>query len=167
MPRVFAAPGAPAIVATRGHHSIEGNHTVTDPNLPEQPGSAVPPVPPAAPAAPAAPSYSAPQPAVPAEPGYTAPAYATAPASATPILSILSLIGGIVGILASWFYFGLLFSIAAIVLGFIGKKKEPAAKGFWLTGIILGFVGIAIGLISIIVTIIAFAVLASYSGTQY
>jgi len=141
---------------------------VTDPNLPEQPGSAVPPVPPPAPpapAAPAAPTYSAPQPAAPAQPGYTAPAYAAPPASATPILSILSLIGGIIGILSSWFYFGLLFSIAAVVLGFIGKKKEPAAKGMWLTGIILGFVGIAIGLISIIVTIIAFIALASYGAT--
>jgi hypothetical protein len=150
---------------------------VTDPNLPDQPqpGSAVPPPPPPPPAAPseptapAAPSYGAPQPAAPpppAAPGYTAPAYAAAPASATPILSILSLIGGVLGILSSWAFFGLLFSIAAIVLGFIGKNKEPAAKGMWLTGIILGFVGIAIGLIVVIFTIVAFIALASY-GSAY
>ena len=139
---------------------------MTDPNLPEQPGSAVPPVPPPAPpapAAPAAPTYSAPQPAAPAQPGYTAPAYAAPPASATPILSILSLIGGIIGILSSWFYFGLLFSIAAVVLGFIGKKKEPAAKGMWLTGMILGFIGLAIGLLSIVLWSVALASTSYYT----
>ena len=36
---------------------------------------------------------------------------------------------------------------AAVVLGFLGKAKEPfAPKGLWLTGVILGFVGIGIAL---------------------
>jgi len=43
------------------------------------------------------------------------------------------------------------------VLGFIGRRKEPAAKGMWLTGIILGFVGIAMALLSVIFWSIAFA----------
>jgi len=107
--------------------------------------------------APAAPAYGQAPPA--------APAYASAPAKPAQVLSILSLVGGIVGIVGSFFYFGLLFSIAAVVLGFIAKKKEPASKGMWLTGIILGFVGILIGVIFIIIAIIAFAVLASYGNT--
>jgi small-conductance mechanosensitive channel len=66
----------------------------------------------------------------------------------SPILSILSLVGGIVGVLLSFFFgIGFIFSAAAVVLGFIGRSKEPAAKGMWLTGIILGFAGIAIALI--------------------
>ena len=51
-----------------------------------------------------------------------------------------------------------------MVLGFLGKRKEPAAKGMWLTGIILGFVGVAIGLLSLIFWGIAFATLP---GTYY
>jgi multisubunit Na+/H+ antiporter MnhB subunit len=51
----------------------------------------------------------------------------------------------------------LLIPAAAVVLGFLGRKKEPAAKGMWLTGMILGFVGIAIGLLSIILWSVAFA----------
>lgn len=69
------------------------------------------------------------------------------PATKSPILSILSLVGGIVGALLAFFFgVGFIFSAAAVVLGFIARRKEPAAKGMWLTGIILGFVGIAIAL---------------------
>jgi hypothetical protein len=80
------------------------------------------------------------------------------------VLSIISLITGIVGLLSSFVGWGLIFAIAAIVLGFLGKSKEPAAKGFWLTGIITGFVGIAIAIIAIIVLIIIFATAASLGG---
>lgn len=63
------------------------------------------------------------------------------------MLSIISLITGILGILISIFGgFGFLLSIAAIVLGFVGRKKEVAAKGLWMTGIITGFVGIAMSI---------------------
>ena len=57
----------------------------------------------------------------------------------------------------------LLIPAAAVVLGFLGRKKEPAAKGMWLTGMILGFVGIAIGLLSIILWSVAFANAPYYS----
>jgi hypothetical protein len=77
------------------------------------------------------------------------------------VLSIISLITGIIGLLSSWAIWGLIFSIAAIVLGFLGKSKEPAAKGFWLTGIITGFVGVAEAVIVIIIAIILFATVAS------
>lgn len=42
---------------------------------------------------------------------------------------------------------GLVLPIGAVVLGFLGKKREPhASKGLWMTGIILGFVGIVVSL---------------------
>ena len=56
----------------------------------------------------------------------------------------------------------LIIPAAAVVLGFIGKRKEPAAKGMWLTGIILGFVGIAIALLSLVFWGIALATLPGY-----
>jgi succinate dehydrogenase/fumarate reductase cytochrome b subunit len=76
--------------------------------------------------------------------------YASAPAPAkSPILSILSLIFGILGVLLSLFLFGTGFlpGVAAVVLGFLGRRKEPQAKGMWLTGLITGFVAIAIAIV--------------------
>ncbi|MCU1474910.1 DUF4190 domain-containing protein [Amnibacterium sp.] len=76
--------------------------------------------------------------------------YASAPTPAkSPILSILSLIFGILGVLLSLFLFGTGFlpGAAAVVLGFLGRRKEPQAKGMWLTGIITGFVAIAIAIV--------------------
>jgi hypothetical protein len=52
---------------------------------------------------------------------------------------------------------GLFIPAAAVVLGFLGRSKEPHARGFWLTGMITGFVGIGLGLASIIVWVIVFA----------
>ena len=76
--------------------------------------------------------------------------YVPAPAAQkSPVLSILSLVFGILGVLGALFLFGTGFlpAVAAIVLGFLGRRKEPAAKGMWLTGIILGFVGVVISII--------------------
>lgn len=76
--------------------------------------------------------------------------YAPAPApSKSPVLSILSLIFGILGVVLSLFLFGsgVLPGAAGVVLGFIGRRKEPQAKGMWLTGIITGFVAVAIAII--------------------
>ena len=77
--------------------------------------------------------------------------YSSAAPAKSPILSILSLVFGILGILGSFFVgSGLLPAIAAVVLGVLGRRKEPAARGFWLTGLILGIVAIVISLIVLI-----------------
>jgi hypothetical protein len=110
---------------------------------------------------------------MPPPPAYGAPGvnpYAPAAPTAKPaILSILSLVAGIIGIIGLPVAFvpfvggimALFLPAGAIVLGFLGKSKEPQARGFWLTGIITGFVGVAIALLSIIIWGIVFA---SYSG---
>jgi hypothetical protein len=58
-------------------------------------------------------------------------------------LSIAAMITGIVGVVAfGWF---LPASIAALILGSMGKKREgQPARAFWLTGIITGWVGIGL-----------------------
>jgi len=61
----------------------------------------------------------------------------------------------------------LIIPAGAVVLGFIGRRKEPAAKGMWLTGIILGFVGIAMALLSVIFWSIAFATFPNYVDYTY
>ncbi|MHA6669221.1 DUF4190 domain-containing protein [Homoserinimonas sp. A447] len=113
--------------------------------------------------------------------GYTAgPAgtpYASgaAPAKA-PVLSIISLIAGIVGFLGAWIVvipivgsiLGLFIPAAAIILGVLGKKKEPqASKGLWLTGIILGIVSLAIAVIGLIFWIVAFASAGASGAFNY
>jgi hypothetical protein len=125
--------------------------------------SATPYVAPVAPEAPAAP-------AAPAANPYAAPAAAAAPAASTggksPVLSIISLVAGIIGIVGFAIVFipfiggvlQLFIPAAAVVLGFLGKAKEPfAPKGLWLTGVILGFVGIGIALLSLLLWTLAFS----------
>jgi len=103
---------------------------------------------------------------------YTAPV--GAPAGKSPILSIISLVAGILGILGFAIVFipfigsilGIPFPLAAVILGFLGKSKEPfASKGLWLTGIILGAVGLLIAVVAFIGW--ALAVAASGSYTTY
>jgi hypothetical protein len=99
---------------------------------------------------------------------YGAPQYGQpyAPvAQKTPILSILALIGGIIGVISlGW---GVLFGIAGIVLGFLGKSREPQAKGLWLTGIILGFVSVGLILLWILFIIIGAIASASLDYGSY
>lgn len=147
--------------------STEGTPSVpplppTAPSTPSAPSYGAPSAPSAPPAytppAESTPSYGAPsyQQAPPANPYAQAPNGAApygqpySPVAAAPkTLSLIGMIAGIVGIVISLFGFGfgLIFSIGAVVLGFLGKKREPAAKGFWLTAIITGFVGIALSII--------------------
>jgi hypothetical protein len=109
-----------------------------------------PPMPPTAAYPPAAPGYP------PAGPGYApagyppaATAYTPAPAGARQGLSLTSFILGIAGFLLAFvFGFGLIVGVAAVILGFLGRKREPAAPRWMsLVGIIGGFVGIAVALI--------------------
>ncbi|WP_353826769.1 hypothetical protein [Agromyces sp. SYSU T0242] len=74
------------------------------------------------------------------------------------MLSLISLIAGVIGVVGSPIaiipvaggILQLLVPAAAVVLGFLGRSREPAARGMWLTGIILGFVGIGIALLSFV-----------------
>ncbi|GAA0998195.1 hypothetical protein GCM10009563_21860 [Subtercola frigoramans] len=85
----------------------------------------------------------------------------------SPVLSIIGMVAGILGFLISLVSFGIggfLFSVGGVVLGFLGRKKEPAARGFWLTALITGFAGLALSVILILVFIIA---IVSNINTSY
>lgn len=104
--------------------------------------------------------------------------YSAAPAGGAPrkapVLSIIALIAGILGLLGCWIGFlsvlgliGVILPIAAIILGFLGKAKEPqAAKGLWLTGIITGFIGLALTLLFVILSTVLFASLSEQYGNM-
>jgi hypothetical protein len=60
------------------------------------------------------------------------------------------MVTGIGGLLLSLFGAGFLPALAAVIIGHLAVKRQPHAKAFWLTGLITGYVGIAISLISLL-----------------
>jgi hypothetical protein len=81
-------------------------------------------------------------------------------------LAIASMILGIVGVLFSFFYgFGLFPAIAAIITGHIARKKQPHARGFWLAGLITGYVGLGLCVLVIIGIVVLFAAIGGTSFT--
>ena len=106
----------------------------------------------------------APEPVGPPAPAYAAPAaYAAPVAGPKQTLSLTSFILGIAGMVFSWIpILGFLASLAAIIIGFIARKREPGApKWMSLIGIILGFVAIVIGIIVIVLLIASIALSAN------
>lgn len=167
---------------------------MSDPTTPAAPQEPTPAAAGTAPEAPVTPQPAAAEPAAPAvasdpqhaaqnqapaanpyvAPGanaYAAPAAGYAPAAPVKqTLSLVSFIVGLISVLLSFAYgIGLIPGIVAVILGFQGKKKEPAApKWMWLTGVITGFVaiglGLIVGLVTIIGVIIYFAALSSLTS---
>jgi len=72
--------------------------------------------------------------------------FAPVPAGPSQGLSIASMISGISSIVLSFVFFGFLPGVAAIVMGHMAQKKQPHARPYWLTGLITGYIGAAIGL---------------------
>jgi hypothetical protein len=96
----------------------------------------------------------------------TPPAAPAAPAAKSPVLSIISLITGIVGLLgACCFGAGFLPAVAGIVLGVLGRQKEPKGKGMAMTGIITGALGALLSVIIWILLAVAPTMLSFLPGT--
>ncbi|NEM91262.1 DUF4190 domain-containing protein [Galbitalea soli] len=116
------------------------------------------------PAQPGHPGYPAQQgyPGYPAQPGYAG--YAP---SAPRGLSIASMVLGIVGTVFAMLYgFGLLPSVTAIILGHVAQKRQRHARGFWLAGLITGYVGLALSIIVIIAVAFFVAYVINTPGFQ-
>ena len=60
------------------------------------------------------------------------------------------MICGIAGVLLSFFSAGFLPGIAAVITGHLAAKRQPWAKGLWMTGLITGYVSVAISLLWLI-----------------
>lgn len=87
--------------------------------------------------------------------GYQAPPART--------LSLISMVLGIVSIatLGATFF----TQIAAVILGHIALKREPAGRGMALAGLIMGYVTIGLGILLVILAIILFAGAVPYFST--
>jgi hypothetical protein len=146
----------------------------------DQPHPPVPPVPAPASEAPAASPYAAPASdpyasdpyakttaTPPAPPAAYAPSYTSAYGAPTgPTeprgLSIASMVTGIAGILFAF----LPSAIAAVILGHLAQRRQPAGRPFWLTGLITGYIGILFGII-ITIVVIALIVFAYNAPSDY
>jgi hypothetical protein len=73
-------------------------------------------------------------------------------------LSITSMILSISGFLLLSIGIGLFASIAGVITGHIARKREPHARGFWLTGIIAGWIGVGLAVLVLLAIIVAFLV---------
>lgn len=141
---------------------------MTDPDLPPStpPPTVPPPTPPTTP-----PTNPPPGPGAPPEPPlvddgvpratpygasadapYGAAASTTGYSTVSQTLSLTSFIVGLASLVFCWVpVLGLLGAIAAIVIGFMARKREPnAPKWMWLVGIISGFASIVLGLLILI-----------------
>ncbi|RKR19975.1 DUF4190 domain-containing protein [Arthrobacter oryzae] len=92
------------------------------------------------------------QPSPYAQPGspnaYGQPAYYGAPA-APKALSIASMCCGIAALVGFGFF--LLPQLAAVILGHLALRREPAGRGMAIAGLVMGYVGIAITVLVLIV----------------
>lgn len=78
-------------------------------------------------------------------------------------LSIASLCCGIAAFVGLGFF--LLPQLAAVILGHMALKREPASKGMAVAGLVLGYVGIALTLLVILIIALGLAIGgASYQG---
>lgn len=139
---------------------------MTDPDTPDQ---VPPPESPYRPPSPPPASPYQPPPPPPVSP-YQTPApqpaspYSVGPQKPPTVLSLLSMIFGIVGVAISCCYgAGFPFSVAGVVLGHLGLKRE-AARGMALAGLITGYVGLAMVLIWIVIVV---GILVVASSTRY
>lgn len=76
---------------------------------------------------------------------YGGDAAAAPPAPQT--LSILCLVFGVVGVIASVFAVGLVFALAAVVLGHLAIRREPAARSMAIAGLATGYAGLAVSVV--------------------
>jgi hypothetical protein len=91
---------------------------------------------------------------------YGQPGYYGVPAEPK-VLSIASLCCGIAALVGFGFF--LLPQIAAVILGHMALAREPGGRGLAIAGLVLGYVGIALTILVIVILGIVFSS-ARYSG---
>ncbi|MCU1435049.1 MAG: hypothetical protein JWR71_1774 [Pseudarthrobacter sp.] len=95
---------------------------------------------------------------------YGQPAYYGMPAAEPKGLSITSMVCGISSVLLGWF---MIPQVVAIITGHLGLSREPAGKGFSITGLVLGYLClVGYGAIWLFL-IIGLAAYSSSSGYGY
>ena len=92
--------------------------------------------------------------------GYVQPGYYGVPPEPK-ILSVASLCCGIAALVGFGFF--LLPQIAAVILGHMALTREPSGRGMAIAGLVLGYVGVALTILVIVILGLLFST-ARYSG---
>lgn len=111
------------------------------------------------------------------EPGSTAEFPAVAPHPAAPAtaqtLSVLGLVFGVVGLLASFAAVGLVFALVGVILSHLGLRREPAGRSMAIAGLACGYIGLGISVIwgiillaSLLVPLLAVGIFASFTANS-
>lgn len=109
------------------------------------------------------------------EPGSTAEFPSVAPHPPAPAsaqsLSVLGLVFGVVGLLASFAAVGLVFALVGVILSHLGLRREPAGRSMAIAGLASGYVGLGISVIwgvillaSLLVPLLAVGIFASFTA---
>ena len=83
---------------------------------------------------------------------YAAPAPGTTSAAALAGkgLSVTSMILGCIGVVLTIVYLGFFPALAAVITGHMAQRRQPAAKAFWITGLITGYLSLVISTILVV-----------------
>lgn len=85
--------------------------------------------------------------------------------SPSQILAIVSLATSIAGILCCWGFLGALLSITAVITGIISLHKNET-RGFAVSGLVIGIIGIIISAVTFVFKILSMAdILTNISGS--
>jgi len=81
---------------------------------------------------------------------YAAPGTTSAAALAGKGLSVTSMILGCIGVVLTIVYLGFFPALAAVITGHMAQRRQPAAKAFWITGLITGYLSLVISTILVV-----------------
>ena len=97
--------------------------------------------------------------------GYSA--YSAYPAAPPKGLAITSMALGIGAFVTMLFGLGFFAAIGAIITGFMARKQQPYARGFWLTGLIGGFVTLGLLIAIFVFCVVVIVVSSAQSPYDY
>ena len=86
----------------------------------------------------------------------TQPLVPEAPTQKANVLAILSLVTGVLAFLTGFIFLGIIFGVAAIILGLLSRKK-PGGKAFMIAGLVTGGIGALSGIIFTVILLAGMA----------
>lgn len=96
------------------------------------------------------------------------PTYGAAEANKPKGLAIASMVLGIIGFIAGWVVIGGIFALVAIILGIVALRKTKTGgggKGFAITGIVTGAIGLLISVLMLVLFWWVIAIVEPAMGT--
>ena len=57
---------------------------------------------------------------------------------------------GCIGVVLTIVYLGFFPALAAVITGHMAQRRQPAAKAFWITGLITGYLSLVISTILVV-----------------